>query len=452
MIKIVAPNTHKEEIRYLCETIFKDFLGIEYNLFFEKRGNYKISFNDKYFILENVLFKNYENYLVSESIPKEIDYIEETPIIYGKNYWEIISDNNTIEEKNCYKKIKVGINENIYCGLDIFGSIFFMLSRFEEFLISSYDQFNRVPSQNMLSIKFGFEKKAVVHEYLEILWNLILNLDSSLSKKDHKFKFIPTHDIDHLYFWKDYNFFITRLKKCLFKYKNFKQAYKEICSYFSVRIKLKKDPYDKIDYFINKSEEIGVKSIFYFLVGQHCDKDADFDLKKLKRYLEKIKERGHFIGLHPSFLSYEDINILKNDKETLENISQNKITFSRQHYLRFNVPHTFIDLESIGILNDSSFGFTDRVGFRTGCCYSYKIFDFINKKTLNLYEHPLIVMDGVIIEMNKEKAKKEIFEVMDEVKKYNGKMVILWHNSSFEVDKWEKFQELYSEIIEEVRK
>lgn len=160
MIKIVAPNTHKEEIRYLCETIFKDFLGIEYNLFFEKRGNYKISFNDKYFILENVLFKNYENYLVSESIPKEIDYIEETPIIYGKNYWEIISDNNTIEEKNCYKKIKVGINENIYCGLDIFGSIFFMLSRFEEFLISSYDQFNRVPSQNMLSIKFGFEKKS----------------------------------------------------------------------------------------------------------------------------------------------------------------------------------------------------------------------------------------------------------------------------------------------------
>lgn len=61
-------------------------------------------------------------------------------------------------------------------------------------------------------------------------------------------------------------------------------------------------------------------------------------------------------------------------------------------------------------------------------------------------------MDGVIIEMNKEKAKKEIFEVMDEVKKYNGQMVILWHNSSFEVDKWEKFQELYSEIIEEVKK
>jgi len=452
MINIEAPNTHIEEIKYVCSVIFQDFLGIEYLLNFKERKNYCISFNEKYFILKDTLFGNYSNYLTHEAIPNRIDFFENTPIIYGENIWGFFINNIFHEDPDYYQKIKSNNTKgDAYCGLDLFGSIFFMISRFEEYLISPLDEFNRVSSKDMIAVKFGFEKKAIVHEYTEIIWKLLINLNSSLIRKSRKFELVLTHDIDHLFFWKNYKFFFTRLKKCLFKYKNFKQASKEIYSYISVQFKLKKDPYDKIDFLMDMSEELNIKSVFYFLVGQKCSKDFDSDLKKLTVPLEKIKKREHIIALHPSYLSSDNSKFIEDEKKLLQKMAKCEIYFSRQHYLRFNIPQTFSYLEKIGIKYDSSLGFTDRVGFRSGCCYPYKLFDFIQKKSLNLQEHPLIAMDGAIIEMDREKAKKEILAIMKEVQRYNGNMVLLWHNSSFEVNNWEKFYGLYEEILKEIK-
>ena len=43
--------------------------------------------------------------------------------------------------------------------------------------------------------------------------------------------------------------------------------------------------------------------------------------------------------------------------------------------------------------------------------------------------------------------KKKIALLKDVTKKYNGKFVLLWHNSSFNTDKWLVYKDLYVECI-----
>jgi len=46
----------------------------------------------------------------------------------------------------------------------------------------------------------------------------------------------------------------------------------------------------------------------------------------------------------------------------------------------------------------------------------------------------------------KEMGKK-IKKLVKEVKKYNGTFVFLWHNSSFNTEEWEGYQDIYKEVI-----
>lgn len=423
MITLRCDLSHKNERKYIIETIFWDFLGIPCKIIFGEFENYTVAFDRGSFVIRDAFFGTFEEYLIDSVIPERVEFLGELPVIYGENRMK----------KN-------------YCGLDIFGSAFFMLSRFEESVLKIRDSYDRFPSGASLAVRSGFEKKAVVNGYVELLWNLLLQNGYTGERKKWKFTIMPTHDIDHLTFYKNFDFFFTRLKKCLFKYKNFPQALKEVRDFLLVRLRITKDPYDRFDELMEIAERFGLKAIFYFLVGKESVFDADFDIAKLKPIMKNITKRGHVVGIHPSFESYKNSTMIYEEC----NFFEIRPTYSRQHYLRFEIPTTWEILEKAGLRIDSSLGFGDRVGFRCGCCYSFHVFDVVQKKRLKIKESPLLVMDGVLLDQSKEAAKKEVLEIASEVQKYGGEMVILWHNSSFGVDRWKKFNGLYEEILKEL--
>ena len=68
------------------------------------------------------------------------------------------------------------------------------------------------------------------------------------------------------------------------------------------------------------------------------------------------------------------------DKEKIENIIGQKLTFGRQHFLRFEVPTTWQIWEDANMEWDSTMGYADKKGFRCGTCYSYGVFKYIDKE------------------------------------------------------------------------
>jgi len=99
---------------------------------------------------------------------------------------------------------------------------------------------------------------------------------------------------------------------------------------------------------------------------------------------------------------------------------------------------------------DSTLGYADREGFRCGVCYEYSVFNILTREQLKLKEKPLIIMEESVIRRENLSAiemQEIILDLINKVKKYRGKFVFLWHNSSFNTEFWNRYKRVYENVL-----
>jgi len=440
-IKIQIPNNNIPERRYIIDVLFSEFLGIEYKIEITETDFYKILFKNKTIQVQDSFFNTYIeelSYLNERNIPENVIFAKnqfipeaDIPVIYG---------NANIEE-----------SENlIKCGIDIFASSFFMLTRWEEYVLPEKDKHGRVPDELQLSVKHGFNERPVVNEYVEMLREMFVHLGVEIKNK-HQYTPKITHDIDFFARYDKFSKVIKAIGGDIFKRKSLKKAISTFKTYFQIKKGKEKDPYDTFDYLMDLSEKAGLKSHFYFIPAMLGEEDAQYNIsdEAVVKTIQKIKNKGHIVGIHGAYRSYKNKNLFQ--KELQRFPEEIKIQEGRQHFLRFENPTTWQMYEDAGIITDSTIGFLNHVGFRSGTCYEYSVFNILTRKKLNLKEQPLIVMEQALIKKtsNKENFYNKIIALKDIVKKYKGTFVVLWHNNNFNVDEWDSFIDIYSKIIKE---
>lgn len=438
------------EIRYVAESVFKDFMGVEYHLNFHDRNNVEILLgNGSKIVVEDHFFSIYKKeYLKKENIPQKIKWLkndftqnEEVPVLFG--------DPEIFEE-----------NGEIVCKADLFAGVFFMLSRWEEHIADSFDQHGRFKSEAAIAVKYGFIEKPIVNQYVEIIWRMIRKFDGSIKRNDRDFLLEVSHDIDIPFMFRMYPW-PRALKKILtgsLREKSPGRFLRGLSDWLEVRNgNLKKDPFFTYDLIMDISDENALKSTFFFLSGiKKGGHDGCYDLKsrEIRSLISHISERGHFVGLHGSYGSFGYGDLLSQEfsalRATLKELGiDQKETGSRQHFLRWRTPETFQNLEDAGVDYDTTLTYADRAGFRCGICYPYRVFNILTRKVLNLVERPLIVMDCTLtasryMDLTNEKALEKALQLKAECRKYNGVFSLLWHNTEFVSD--EKVN-LYREIL-----
>ena len=220
---------------------------------------------------------------------------------------------------------------------------------------------------------------------------------------------------------------------------------------------IKDDKYNSFDYLMDIDSKFGIKSTFNFI----CDKnglyspDYSINNKLIKSLLLEIHQRGFYIGLHPTYNSFNNLKELSKQFLTLKSICNDlqisqKIWTSRMHYLRWKNNFTCNLLNQIGINLDTTLGFGDIVGFRCGTSYSYKMFDPKNRINLKIRQQPLICMDSSLYEIsygkeiNIDSCLNKLSVIHKRIKRYGGVFSILWHNCSLQS---EEERQLYNEIV-----
>ena len=452
MLRIyISPNNTPEK-KYIISVLLMEFLGLEYSIEFHNAKEYLISFSDSRIIFEDSFWgKNKtDDYLKLENIPSKIGYIKnnftsgkELPIIYG-------SEKMVVE------------NKTIVLGLDIFASSFFLLTRWEEYVNKVRDNLDRFPGKESVAFKNNFIDRPIVNEYIEFLWSLLKYLGYNGERKKRCYKIIPTVDVDHLF---SYNKFFHIARRPLSLIKNeaapnksvslnkkvqISKAWEYLNGYCKVKLKYSPDPFDNYSKLLDDSEMNNSKTYFFFLSGFNkiYDVDAPIADKRLTKIINLIKSRGHHIGFHPGFDTYNNSEIWKEAKHRLEKFVESETLWGRQHYLRFDVPKTWQIWEENKMQWDSSMGYSDVTGFRCGSCYEFTVFDVVKREKFKLKEYPLLIMDVTLhnIGLTIDDAIKNVNKIKENVKKYNGDFVFLWHNSSFNLNKWKNYQKVYEEL------
>ncbi|OPZ85133.1 MAG: hypothetical protein BWY76_01540 [bacterium ADurb.Bin429] len=80
---------------------------------------------------------------------------------------------------------------------------------------------------------------------------------------------------------------------------------------------------------------------------------------------------GWEIGLHGSYASAHDADILRVEKTALETMLEAEVVSTRQHYLRFDIALTPRAWSEIGLRADSTMGAVNSIGYRSGLAFPY---------------------------------------------------------------------------------
>jgi hypothetical protein len=175
----------------------------------------------------------------------------------------------------------------------------------------------------------------------------------------------------------------------------------------------------------------------------------------MRELFYKIHNRGHQIGLHPGYTTYNNKDDFKQSYLILNNIFQEEgikqdLVGGRQHFLKWDARCTPMLWDECNLDYDSTLGYADMAGFRCGTSHEFQMYDLMNRRELKVIQKPLIVMESSVISsryMNLGESKEALdcFINLEELcRKFEGVYTVLWHNS--ELDTLKK-REIYKSVI-----
>lgn len=345
---------------------------------------------------------------------------------------------------------------------DILGLNFWMLNRLEEIHRTDLDNHERFPAINSHAYKYDYLERPIVDEWLDILQQVIQRVWPNLKLKKHQFSIKVSHDVDvpsRFAFSTPFGV-IKSMASLVLKNNNIKLALMAPFIYLGSKNKIHPlDPFNTFDWLMNISEKNNLKSAFYFICGRtDTSKDALYEPEHpiIKTMMLEMYNRGHEIGLHPSYNSYnnpEQINFeAQRLKKVCEELGIEQSQWGgRMHFLRWSHPTTLQAWNDAEMSYDSTLGYADRPGFRCGTCHEYTGFNPVTDTILNIKIRPLIIMDCSVIAKHymglgyTKKALNEIIKYKRICEKVEGNFTFLWHNSFFNGKKSFK---LYEDIIQ----
>jgi len=429
MITIIT-NFQSQRLEYVADTIFKKWLKVDYKIvssFVEvdteacciAYGNHSRPGSIKIF---------------NEGLLSESNLRKGLPTVFSHKNVPMIFEASNAQEFDL--------------PFDVFSGVFFCLTRYEEYLQTQRDEHGRFKAED--SIFYG-------HQRIPYLDKWILALETLIQKKLPNWKnprpltWLSTMDMDIAFAFKGRS--LTRRVGATAK-DLLNLRFDRLMERAAVLSGRSVDPFDTYELFLNESESDSKR--LFVPVGDRSSFDNNLDVENafIGQHISRLQKEVN-IGLHPSYQSLGKVEMIDKEKARLEQVSGGEITESRQHFLRFSLPGTYQELDSLGIEKDYSLGFHDEVGFRSGTAFTHCFYDLLRDVALSIEIVPLTAMDSAMknyLKLTAEEAMEVMEEILLQMNKSGGSFTTVWHNHSLsERDDWNGWRSVFESIPEMVR-
>lgn len=383
-------------------------------------------------------------YLTEKSIPElPLQLWDGIPLLFGKPEIE-----------------KEGDTTVIYA--DVIAGTYFLVSRYEEVVRKSLrDEHGRFRGRDSLPFRARFLSRPIVDEYGNRLRKVLASSGVSINEPKGEFsKIYLTHDADQVAHYRNFRGVggaVTRF------FRNPYQTFKALQTYF---LGIEYDPWFTFPWLFDLAFEvkkelkgIQVENVVFIKSGGGelmPDKPIhNINSKDFGKLFKLCEEKDVSIGLHPSYQAGAEVELIALEKKTLEDVLGQNIIYSRNHFLRSREPEDFYALIEAGLTDDFTMGYADVAGFRLGTCRAVRWIDPVKKVLTSLVLHPMTLMDTTLdddryMKLRVEEAYSFSKKLIDQVKKYNGELVLLWHNISVEKNNGRYHRDLYQRIVNDL--
>lgn len=444
-LQVHYPSAVRSSASWICHIIFEEFLSLDCDFVASNESGYSLQLSANRLDMPDIFLSNAQaNWLAPETLPVlpldhwdialmhlDVPLVDQPlPVLFGKPSVEIS-------------------NQVIRINVDILGIAFFMLSRYEEAVLPARDEHDRFPSSASIAYRAGFLDRSIVDEYVEVLWVAMKRLWPTIERKVRQPRTAVSCDVDVPYVCGCNSALglLRRLGGDVIKRRSLLMAWETLAN--SVRGKkgdFSHDPYlNAIDWMMYVNEKAGNRVAFYFITAHsHPTLDGCYNMDEpvIRYLLRRIAARGHEIGLHTSYNTYQNAAQTCREADILRQVMkeegiQQELHGGRQHFLRWQTLVTARNWEAAGMVYDSTLSFADRPGFRCGTCHEYPMYDLTERCALKLRQRPLIVMECSVIDKRYMGLgySPEALELMKSHKRtchrFGGNFTLLWHNSHF---------------------
>ena len=293
-------------------------------------------------------------------------------------------------------------------------------------------------------------------------WCLEIGLCQSLGEKP-KYRFLLTHDVDAVR-----KTLSIRLKQTAFNFYNFfrnllrgkfANSWKSLCKGFSMF--LRNEDWWVFDKLLKLESESKLSSIFHFhadygkptLKKWLMDPCYDVSSERLKNLFHDIHKKGHVVGLHPSYDSWNKSEVLEKQKKFLSNCLGSQVRVCRQHWLRFSWEKTW-EAQSLALFEqDYTLMFNDRPGFRNAAVVNWKPWNPKECRAHYIQCNPTFFMDSHLYDymsLNEDERAEEIKKWILECEKVHGEGVVLWHPHT--LSRSYGWQSGFEEVVRQISK
>jgi hypothetical protein len=463
------PPGYSSERTYILDIMLNEFLGLTFESREEVRSDVSISLSSDpdgpgLRIVDTLFQTHPEDWLRPPSLPRQ-------PL----QTWRVPQDLHDLV-KACPKQVSVlygeedgahfyheSENRTAWLGLDIFGSAFFMLSRYEEHCANRHDDHGRFSAVSSSVFDADFHDRPIVNEYLEILWACLLRLFPGLVRRKRNYRVLLSHDVDRLFETRGvpWRTVLRSSAGDLMKRKAPLLAARRVRSrFYSRKENYRYEPTNTFDFIMDCAENHNLQSAFYWIAergNSRFEPDYSIDQPFVRDLIQRIGARGHELGLHASYESYDqpekverELNRLVDAVEDLK-VRQDEWG-GRQHYLRWDARSTWKYWDAAGLAYDSTLTYAERIGFRCGVCYEYPAFDVPGRRRLDLRERPLVAMDVSMFSDNcmglsPQESLEKLESLASVCRGFRGDFTLLWHNDSL-VQRWQR--RLFTQALDEV--
>jgi hypothetical protein len=337
-------------------------------------------------------------------------------------------------------------HDRIDIGFDLLGTIFFMLSRYEE-LNSERDRHDRYPGRASLACRAGFLDRPIVDECVEILGAMVSRLWPGRVAARRRGEVVVSCDVDHPFDPAASR--SDRLARAvlgdLVKRRHVGLAVRRLRNVYASRGgDYRHDPNHVFDWYLDTCERHGRRVAFFFIPERTAgDQDGSYELfdHRVLELIARLADRGHEIGMHGSYRSFREPSRLARERSRLREACRlagvdDSVPGNRQHYLRWDVRETPDHLDAAGFDYDTTGGFADMPGFRHGTSRPFRMWSWRTNAPLRLVQRPLVVMECAVLDTARRRpAVSDALERMLHLKaaalRYGGDFTLLWHNSHF---------------------
>ncbi|MFK7798464.1 MAG: polysaccharide deacetylase family protein [Aureispira sp.] len=333
---------------------------------------------------------------------------------------------------------------------DLLSWIFYLVSRYEEYLPFEADQWGRFSASSSVAAQYHFLEQPIINEWVWDWAQQLQRFYPALQFNPKPYIFTPSYDIDHAFAFA----FKPWWRQAAAWARNIGQKDQESLQLRRLtRQNTMNDPYYVYPYIQQLAKQYQHQPLFFWLLGNYgiYDKNLPAHLPIMKKLIQEQQDYG-LTGIHPSFASNASLKQLSKEVHQLQNILQQPIRHSRQHYLRLHLPTTYQRLLQLGIQQDYSMGYACALGFRASIATPFTWYDLEQEQATALTIYPFAVMDVTLhtyLQLDQEQAMAAVLPLIHSSKAVQGHFIPVWHNSSLcEAWQWKGWRRVYEYLLE----